>query len=180
MNKVKRAFFYLLYYGVARYLPRSYELSFLGRLAHKLRRFASRPLFKECGLNFHVERMADFGSGSCVFLDECACIGENNRFIGRGEIRIGRHAMLGPDVMLISENHKYRAESFDGYDIGNIIIGEYAWIGARAIILKGVKIGKYAIVGAGAVVVSKVPDYAIVMGNPARVIKYRNSGSMFM
>ena len=47
------------------------------------------------------------------------------------------------------------------------------WIGANSVILKGVSIGNGAIVGAGAVVTKDVPDYAIVVGNPARVIKYR-------
>ncbi len=44
-------------------------------------------------------------------------------------------------------------------------------IGANAVILAGVSVGKYAIVGAGAVVTKDVPDYAVVVGNPAKVIK---------
>ena len=48
------------------------------------------------------------------------------------------------------------------------------WIGGRVIILPGRKIGKGAIIGVGAVVVKDVPDYAIVGGNPAKVLKFRN------
>ena len=54
-----------------------------------------------------------------------------------------------------------------------IIIGNDVWIGAHATIMGGVKIGNGAVIGAGAVVAKDVPPYAIVLGNPARVIKYR-------
>jgi len=49
------------------------------------------------------------------------------------------------------------------------------WIGANSVILKGISIGNGAIIGAGAIVTKDVPDYAIVVGNPARVIRYRYS-----
>lgn len=54
---------------------------------------------------------------------------------------------------------------------GGVIIEEGVHVGAGAIILPGVKVGKWAIIGAGAVIVKDVPDYAIVVGNPGKVIK---------
>jgi len=54
-------------------------------------------------------------------------------------------------------------------------IGNDVWVGANAVILKGVKIGDGAIIGGGSVVTKDVPPYAIVVGNPARVIRYRFS-----
>ena len=54
-------------------------------------------------------------------------------------------------------------------------IGDDVWIGVNAIILDGVTIGSHAVVAAGAVVTKDVPDYAIVAGVPAKVIKYRES-----
>lgn len=53
------------------------------------------------------------------------------------------------------------------------IIGHDVWIGRKAIIMPGVKVGNGAIIGAGAVVTKDVPDYAIVAGVPAKIIKYR-------
>ena len=53
-----------------------------------------------------------------------------------------------------------------------VVIKDKAWIGFHAIILKGVTIGEGAIVGAGSVVTKDVPDYAVVGGNPARILKY--------
>jgi galactoside O-acetyltransferase len=52
-----------------------------------------------------------------------------------------------------------------------IKISKGAWIGARSMILKGVTIGKGAVVGAGSVVTKDVPDWTVVAGNPARVVK---------
>ena len=54
-------------------------------------------------------------------------------------------------------------------------IKEYAWIGMKSIVLKGVTIGKHAIVGAGSVVTKDIPDYAIAAGVPCKVIKYREA-----
>ena len=55
-----------------------------------------------------------------------------------------------------------------------VVISDDVWIGARVTILPGAKIGKGVIVGAGAVVTGEIPDYAVIGGVPARVIKYRN------
>jgi chloramphenicol O-acetyltransferase type B len=60
---------------------------------------------------------------------------------------------------------------------GETKIGNDVWIGFRATVLSGVTIGDGAVIGAGAVVVADVPPYAIVAGNPARVVRYRFSSS---
>lgn len=166
----KRIFSYLTYYLLARYLPRSYEFSKLGYYSKVFRTYLCKNLFQDHQNDFNVERMADFGSGKNITIGEGAAIGENARIIGRGKVILGKDTMMGPDVTLITENHLILPEKFDGYDIGQIITGEKAWIGARSTILKDVKIGNYAIIGAGAVVTRDVPDYAIVGGNPAKII----------
>jgi acetyltransferase-like isoleucine patch superfamily enzyme len=56
---------------------------------------------------------------------------------------------------------------------GSIIIGDDVWIGTDSIILSGVKVGQGAVVGAGSVVSKDIPPYAIVIGNPAKVVKFR-------
>lgn len=56
---------------------------------------------------------------------------------------------------------------------GKVVIGNDVWIGLNALILSGVSIGDGAVIGANAVVTKDVPPYAIVAGNPARIVKYR-------
>lgn len=57
---------------------------------------------------------------------------------------------------------------------GGVSIGEGALLGVGAVVIPGVKIGKWSIIGAGSVVTKNVPDYAVVVGNPARILKYNH------
>ena len=98
-----------------------------------------------------------------------------------GEIEIGNHVMFGPGVHIHGGNHIFdRVGQYmdqvvkDGSD-GKIIIDDDVWIGANAIILKGVRVGEGSIVGAGAVVTKDVAPYTIVAGNPAKKIRDRFS-----
>jgi maltose O-acetyltransferase len=87
--------------------------------------------------------------------------------------------MFGPEVLIIAQNHRYSSIETPMRLQGNlppypVTIEDDVWIGARVIVLPGVAIHKGAIIGAGAVVTKDVPPYAICVGNPARVVKYRN------
>lgn len=95
-----------------------------------------------------------------------------------GPVEIGDNLMMGPDVIIYTENHEFSRKDIPmnqqgGSGVKKVKIGNDVWIGARVIILPGVKIGDGAIVGAGSVVTKSVPSYAIVAGNPARLIRYR-------
>ena len=87
-----------------------------------------------------------------------------------GTITIDDNVQIAANVQLISNNH-------DPYE-RNVItckpvhICKGAWVGAGSTILPGVTVGKRAIVGAASVVTKDVPDYAVAVGNPAKVIKY--------
>ena len=69
-------------------------------------------------------------------------------------------------------------EKTEALSKGDIIIDDDVWIGQNAIILSGVHIGQGAIVAAGAIVTKDVPPYAIVAGNPAKILKYRFKSDM--
>jgi maltose O-acetyltransferase len=97
-----------------------------------------------------------------------------------GVTKIGKDVMMGPNVMIISQNHAFsdltRSMNVQGEEKSMpVIIEDDVWIGARAIILPSRRIGKGAIIGAGSVVTKDVPAYAIVGGNPARILRYRAS-----
>ena len=95
-----------------------------------------------------------------------------------GKIRIGNYVHTGTNVMIIAFNHAFDTRDIptvkqDYYD-ADVTIGDDVWIGGGSIILPGVTIGKGAIIAAGAVVNQDVPEYAIVGGVPAKVLKYRD------
>ncbi|MGQ4876308.1 MAG: acyltransferase [Promethearchaeia archaeon] len=75
---------------------------------------------------------------------------------------------LGPNVVLT--NAKYPKSRNVKSELKGPTIGEFAIIGANSTILPGVKIGKYALIGAGSVVTKNVPNFAIIVGNPGRII----------
>lgn len=79
--------------------------------------------------------------------------------------------------MIITQNHNYEGTAVP-YDktfiYKNVVIGDNVWFGNRITVTGDITIGEGAIIAAGSVVVKDVPDYAIVGGNPAKVIKYRD------
>ena len=97
-----------------------------------------------------------------------------------GEVEIGDDVLLGTGVSVMNGAQQH---GIDRLDIPireqpgkwpRISIGCDSWIGDRAIVMADV--GKHCVVGAGTVVTKPVPDYAVVVGNPARIVKYRNQG----
>ena len=94
-----------------------------------------------------------------------------------GGVTIGSDTSIAHGVSIMSESHvtKDRETPFkcQGMTYSPVAIGEDVWIGAKATIMSGVTIGNKAVIGANSVVTKDVPDYAIVVGAPARIIKYR-------
>lgn len=111
-------------------------------------------------------------SGACVSsmkIGKNVFINSGLLAMARGGITIEDEARIAANVQLITNNH-------DPYDLDilpckPILICKSAWIGAGATILPGVRVGKHAVVGAAAVVTKDVPDYAVAVGNPAKVVK---------
>jgi maltose O-acetyltransferase len=167
----------IAYYGLTRHLPDSTIPG--GSIFRKLRYWSSRKLFLRCGSHVNIERGAYIGCGRGISIGDYSGIGIN-AWIGGGTT-IGSHVMMGPDVMIFSRNHQSSRldipMSEQGVTHDNpVTIGDDVWIGARSILLPGIQVGRGSIVGAGAVVVKDVPPYAVVVGNPARVVRYRSPG----
>lgn len=95
----------------------------------------------------------------------------------RGRVRTGNGVRIGAHASVIGFNHRFDDPSRPVFEQGietlGIEIGDDVWIGSGALVLDGVCIGSHAVIGAGAVVTRDVPDHAIVVGNPARVIRDR-------
>ena len=174
MRKLKYFICLILYYFIARHMPASDAPYSLG--AKRIRGFLCKRIFKGAGENINIEHGVFFASGRDIQIGNNSGIGLNCRVMG--PLSIGDDVMMGPDVMIFTQNHKN-----DRLDIpmrlqtdpkNPVTIGDDVWIAARAIILPGVAVHKGAIVGAGAIVTKDVPEYAVVGGNPARILRYRN------
>ena len=127
----------------------------------------------------HAEKViAGKGSYGCI---NALCDSSSNE-----KLYIGNYVSIAQNVLfIVASDHnyknittypfkvKYLNAGYEAYSKGDIIVKDDVWIGANAIILSGVTIGQGAVIAAGSVVTKDVPPYAIVGGNPARVIKYR-------
>jgi maltose O-acetyltransferase len=149
---------YFLYLTIFRYTPeiyRPYALFF-----PHLRRLLVQSFLQKSGKKIRIKRNADIS----MFIEigdyselGTNCIIQSNTFIGK-------HVIMGPDVKIYTKNHKF--DSIDvpiqlqGHTSEKTIIGDDVWLGANVIVLPGVSIGS--------------PDYAIVGGVPAKILKYRN------
>jgi len=87
-------------------------------------------------------------------------------------IHTGNDVSIGPEATILTLGHDPQSPDFATLG-GEVVIGDHAWIGYRALVLPGVTIGEGGVVAAGAVVTKDVPPYAIVAGNPARVVGQR-------
>jgi len=100
------------------------------------------------------------------------------KVMGNGNCTIGSYFHSGIDCLIITQNHNYDKGSMIPYDktyiYKDVIIEDFVWMGSKVTILPGTKIGEGAIIQAGAVVHGEIPPYAIIGGNPAKIIKYRD------
>lgn len=150
---------------------------------HALMRQYEKTLFLSIGKNVSLGKGGIFTYSNIMIGNDChigkmACLQS-----AHGKIIIGNHVMLGPYVSIHGGNHVYNKLGFYMDEVKNkkddedgvVRICDDVWIGANAIILKGVTIGRGAIIGAGAVVTTDVEPYSIVVGSPAKVVKRRFS-----
>jgi acetyltransferase-like isoleucine patch superfamily enzyme len=119
------------------------------------------PLAMDYGYNVRLGKGV-FINFNSVFIDTCL-------------ISIGSRTLVGPNVSFYSGTHPTDPvvrRGLCGPELGKEIhIGEDCWIGGNVIFLPGVTVGRGCVVGAGSVVTKSVPDFTIVAGNPARVIR---------
>lgn len=126
-----------------------------------------------CGPNCLFHNPENLEIGHNVFIADGAVISNKEK------IYIGNNVLFGPDIMIRGGDHrideigKPMSECLEGGKNLPIIIESDVWIGARVIILKGVKIAEGAVIGAGAVVSKSIPPYTVAVGNPCRPIKAR-------
>ncbi|PLY10498.1 MAG: acyltransferase [Arcobacter sp.] len=170
------------------------------RIFHRLYFKVFKKKFKKIGKNSYIAsgfdidypEYIDIGSKTYINKDAWISISPNgNPIVSIGsDVYIGRYLTLAcvnqvtiSDSVMISDRC-YIGDAVHGFQIkdrpiieqeiysaGDVSIGEGSWIGIGVSILPNVKIGKHCVIGAGSVVTKSIPDYHIVAGNPARIIK---------
>lgn len=175
IRNILRYFFLILYYAFAQYLPSSYS-AFGGKIYNSFRIFCVKHIFKYCGKISTMERRAYFGNGRNVKIGNGSGIGAYNCL--PNNIIIGQNVMLASGVIILNENHAYDRVDIpickQGYKIyPHVIIGDDCWICTNVIITPGRIVSKGSIVAAGAVLTKDYPEYSVVGGNPAKLIKNR-------
>lgn len=165
-----------IFFGEQAFRSSSQLVSLLpGLVGDYIRREFYRLTLDQCG----QESQVVFGT---IFASRSARVGEHV-YIGShciiGDAVIGDDVLLGCNVHILSGNAQHGTQELDrpirlqARRFETIRIGEDTWIGNGAIIMADV--GKKCVIGAGSVVVSSIPDYSVVAGNPARVIRSRHS-----
>ena len=113
---------------------------------------------------FHIDM------GRFMYVGKKCYINYGLSVMALGGIIIKDNVMIGPNVTILTVNHDPKKLTL--IHTAPVIIKEKAWIGANVSILPGVTIGKGAVIGTGSIVNRDIPDYAIAVGNPAKVVKY--------
>jgi maltose O-acetyltransferase len=169
MWTAKKKICYIFYKMTAAWLPISQRLP----LAKKLRGFWAKKI-ATCGKNVNIEKNAYFTPG--LTIGDHSGVGINCEVYG--PVVIGKHVMMGPDVVIYTSGHNFDRTDIPMMEQGSteakpVTIGNDVWIGRRAMIMPGVTVGSGSVIGAGAVVTKNIPPYSVVGGIPAKVIKTR-------
>jgi acetyltransferase-like isoleucine patch superfamily enzyme len=134
------------------------------------------------GSKIHLGTIVETGSGGSLIIGSNTHIQPRCQFSAyKGSIKIGNDVQIAPYCAFYPYDHGFAPEkpikqqSFESK--GDIIIEDDAWIGVGVIVLENVRIGRGTVIGGGAVVTCDVPDYAIAVGTPARVVKMRDKNS---
>ncbi len=118
--------------------------------------------------------MGAWFEGFHVLIGEDSSVGRNCMLDGRGQLTIGNHVSISPDVHLITGSHDLNSSDFR-FVSAPIVLEDFVWVGSRATILPGVTVGRGAVVATGAVVTRNVDPMTVVAGVPARKIGNRTS-----
>lgn len=162
----------LIYNALGKHMPLSDSRFSFG--SKRVREFCGRLILHHCGTDVNIERGAQFSSE--ISLGDHSGIGVNALI--SSHVTIGNDVMMGPDCIILTANHSMERNGIpmrlQGHEsFRPVVIGNDVWIGARVIILPGVKIGDGAVIGAGSVVTKDVEPYSVVAGNPAKRIRMR-------
>jgi maltose O-acetyltransferase len=132
-----------------------------------------KDILGKSGKNIVVEPPFHCDYGKNIEVGNNFFVNYNCTILDVGKVIIGENVMFAPNVSIYTAGHPVHPESRNsGYEYGiEVTIGDNVWIGGNVIINPGIKIGNNVVIGAGSVVTKDIPDNAIAVGNPCRVIR---------
>ncbi|SHG08519.1 sugar O-acetyltransferase [Chryseobacterium sp. OV279] len=114
-----------------------------------------------CDYGYNIEVGENFYANHNLIILDCA------------KVTFGDNVFIGPNCSFYTAGHPLDAKQRnEGLEYAHPIkIGDNVWLGGNVVVLPGVSIGNNAVIGAGSVVTKDIPDYAVAVGNPCRIIK---------
>ena len=145
--------------------------------------YYARPnpsLFGHFGKNASLARPCDLKNPKNIYLYDFARIGCRSTIMtmGNSKFIMKRGCLTAEGLVVVTSNHRQHIGQFlqgnnDDNEYKDIIVEEDVWIGINVTLLAGAHIGRGAIIGACSVVTKEIPPYAVAVGNPAKVIKFK-------
>ena len=162
-------------------IPKAVRTSLHPLQIRKFRGIYFKLKLNKCGWGTTIDKFVTIKFGKNLSIGEYCSL---NSFIhiwaGKAGVKIGDRVMIASHVAISSLTHNYETDNmcFAPAIDKPITINDDVWIGAHSIIMPGVTLGKGAVIGAGSVVTRNIPEYAVAMGVPAKVIKFRFSTNL--
>lgn len=130
-----------------------------------------------------AKRVSAFGSKNCPLrIGKNSYVGMNSILNGyAAELSIGEYVSIAQNVNMMTDSGPNASEKLQRIfpiTYGSIVIGDHSWIGASSVIMPGVTIGKFCVVAAGSFVKQSFPDFSIIGGTPARLIRKLNDNEI--
>ncbi|HIZ64782.1 MAG TPA: sugar O-acetyltransferase [Candidatus Blautia pullicola] len=133
-----------------------------------------KKMFASCGENCYIQPpfYANW-SGHHIHMGNSVYANFNFTVVDDGEVFIGNHVMIGPNVTIATAGHPVEPSlRKKGIQFNKPVhIGDNVWIGAGAMILPGVTVGENTVIGAGSVVTKDLPANVVAVGSPCRVLR---------
>lgn len=162
-----------------------YIFKILRKLQYEYNKFYSQNIFHKVNCDIRSIIIGpECNSNFNIIVPERLSIGKGTAINGycyinaHGGVSIGQYCHIGKGLTIFSHNHNYDSSKSIPYDeiniIKRVVVKDFVWCGSNVTIIPGITIGEGVIIGAGSVVTKDIPNYAIIGGNPAVIIKYRN------
>jgi acetyltransferase-like isoleucine patch superfamily enzyme len=177
MEIIKKIFVYFLYFGHIDIIVDAFNMLICkARWLRMEKRIGIR--IKYVGQGFNMPKISSCTDIYNFSIAHSSHLKSDTFIECSGGVTIGECFHPGKGLTIFSTNHNYKSELSIPYDAKIIerpvVIKDFVWCGANVTIVPGVTIGEGVVIGAGSVVTKDVPDYAVIGGNPAKIIKFRN------